>query len=442
MPFPGASGGDANVQSDWTQTDNANDAYIENKPNLSGGTDTQIIAKDSATDYDFTWVDHRGVTTGGTDGQVLTATGTAYGWEDATAGTGAVDSVTGGTGITSSPTTGAVTVSITAEGVGTTELATDGVTSAKIDDGTITNDDIANGTIAEGKLDVDNTPSNDYVLSWDGTRSTLEWVAQDGVSGVATDTTITSVFTGGVTFTDDDTLYLPTSSWPWDEDAWYMVNFGPGVTFELNFGDYHWVWSEYVRALTAATDDTAQTGSNSVTVEAKEGKEYFLGRTSSNQALIGATDAATGDITAMQVYKVLLGGTFVDANPGGTSLTALTTVTIGDTDYSISNGSGTITAVTGGTGITATTTSGSVDVSITSEGVTTALLADDGVTLGKMAMGTQGEYIGYDSSGDPVAVTFPTIPSASTATPRGRRHGGCGHWRWFRSWRPYPRRRR
>ena len=51
--IPGASGGEANVQADWTETDTSNDAYIENKPDISGGAATQILAKNSATDFRF-----------------------------------------------------------------------------------------------------------------------------------------------------------------------------------------------------------------------------------------------------------------------------------------------------------------------------------------------------------------------------------------------------
>ena len=38
----GGSAGEENVQADWTETDTANDAYIENKPNLAGKADTDL----------------------------------------------------------------------------------------------------------------------------------------------------------------------------------------------------------------------------------------------------------------------------------------------------------------------------------------------------------------------------------------------------------------
>ena len=44
-------------------------------------------------------------------------------------------------------------------------------------------------------------------------------------------------------------------------------------------------------------------------------------------------------------------------------------------------------------------------------------MADDGVTLDKMEGGTDGQYITYDSSGNPTRATFPDIPAASTTNP-------------------------
>ena len=56
------AGAEANVQSDWSQSDSTADDYIKNKPTIptvhnvpSGGSAGQVLSKASATDYDLEW---------------------------------------------------------------------------------------------------------------------------------------------------------------------------------------------------------------------------------------------------------------------------------------------------------------------------------------------------------------------------------------------------
>ena len=65
-------------------------------------------------------------------------------------------------------------------------------------------------------------------------------------------------------------------------------------------------------------------------------------------------------------------------------------------------------SVTGG----GTTYTGSDGISVSGSVIT---IADDGVTLAKLASGTAGMYLGYDSSGDPAELTAPTSGSTYTA---------------------------
>ena len=103
-----------------------------------------------------------------------------------------------GTGLAwAAANTGSSTI---ADGAVTTAKLADGaVTTVKVADDAITGDKIASATIPEAALAIDNSPSDDYVLSWNGT--TMEWVAQSsggsGLSTVASNSTLSGDGTSG-----------------------------------------------------------------------------------------------------------------------------------------------------------------------------------------------------------------------------------------------------
>ena len=75
-------GAQANVQSDWSESDNASDAFVLNKPTLpadnrlvpSGGTNGQVLKKTSDNDYAAGWQDDLSGTGGASDFNGLTGT--------------------------------------------------------------------------------------------------------------------------------------------------------------------------------------------------------------------------------------------------------------------------------------------------------------------------------------------------------------------------------
>ena len=224
---------------------------------MEGGTDGEYITYDSSGNPMTTAFPPipAASTANPTDvGTTTVGSGTGFSRGDHAHGGGGEDgditSVAGGTGITvTGGDTGDATIAITDAGVGTTQLA--------------------GASVTEAKIAANNDPTDEYVLAWDNNGSRLEWVpAQNGNVGVKSDTSVTSVFTGGISMTNANRLYLPTSSWTWEEDAWYLVNFGPGGSV-TDYGDYHWIWSEDVRSLTSTTANTAATTDNSLFVEAQ-----------------------------------------------------------------------------------------------------------------------------------------------------------------------------
>ena len=64
-----------------------------------------------------------------------------------------------------------------------------------------------------------------------------------------------------------------------------------------------------------------------------------------------------------------------------------------------------------------TTYTGSDGITVSGSAIT---LTDDGVTLAKLASGTAGTYIGYDTSGNPAELTAPTNGGTGTAYTGGQ----------------------
>ena len=418
-----AANAEVNVQANWTETTTTSDAFIENKPTLvtgfTGLSDTPAtITADECL---------RG--NSGGDEIIFGSCGASN--------AGDITSVIGGTGITvTDGDSGDATVGITTGGVGTTELADNAVTLAKMGDGTegeVIGFDV-NGDPVYVTLPAPSTASpvdvgstvvgtseaysrGDHAHAGDGTGTAVAANPTGAATGTIitvdiggdiydfatgpSDTTVTSVFTGGVTMSTLQRLYLPNNSWTWEEDAWYLIQFGPGGT-TIDYADHHWVWSNTVRGLTASSNGNGTSNDTTLILEARDGADYFIGRTLGNRALLGGS-VNNATITNMSVYKVILGGTRVEPNPGGSSLPTLTTLTIGDTSYALT-GSGDITSVVAGTGLTGGSVTGDATLGIVAGGVTTTELGDDAVTLDKMATGTTGNVIGFDVDGNPVEV--------------------------------------
>ncbi|MGB4759250.1 MAG: hypothetical protein WBP26_04265 [Candidatus Saccharimonadales bacterium] len=126
-----------------------------------------------------------------TNGQILSYNGTTFNW--IAAPTGGSDPVMGGdisgnasnaqivagaVGATELATNAVTTIKITDANVTTAKIADSNVTTAKIADTNVTTAKIADNAITEPKLNISNSPSNNQVLTWQG--SALTWTTPSG----------------------------------------------------------------------------------------------------------------------------------------------------------------------------------------------------------------------------------------------------------------------
>lgn len=147
-----------------------------------------------------------------TNGQVLSYNGTNFTWVTPSAGGGGGDDPLMGGDLSGNASNAQIIVGA----VGATELATNAVTTAKITDANVTTAKLADNSVTEPKLSVSNSPSNNQVLSWNGTA--LAWTTPSGggggaawsaVSASANYTAASGQFVIGDTTTSGFTVTLP-----------------------------------------------------------------------------------------------------------------------------------------------------------------------------------------------------------------------------------------
>ena len=316
-------------------------------------------------------------------------------------------------------------------------LAADSVDGTKIADDSINSEHYAAGSIDEEHLNATNSPTDNYVLSYDSASSGFTWIESSGGGGISW---VSTVKTADFTATAGEGYFVNTTS----AAITVTLPSSPSAGDELTIVDY--AGTADTNNITITSSDNINGSSNDVKINYERGgvSMVYVDATQGWIAYNAANETATSLIddpgTFSVDYLVIAGAggggftagggggagglrtSFGSTTGGGGSAESSLTLTP-STDYSVTVG-------TGGAGATSSSAKGSngsnsIFSTITSTGGGGGGTRGSGVYSG--ASGGSGGGEGGDNSGDGgAAVTSPVVQGYAGGSNTSSGTGGAG----------------